>query len=151
METQSGDKSLTHNSSLNLCSGAIGLNQNSSNTFYPIIQDAHFKINTSKERGVEVSNPNAEYYQDISRYSSLSSQKFLREYNLTNNIPTNFSTISFSPSSTEPDRTINITSQRQIEKMDLSHRISSMRIPVIQSQAIPSSQRQAIISIKHSC
>ena len=109
MDTQAGDKSLTHNLSLNLCSGNIELNQNSSNTFYPIIQDAHFKINTSKERGVEVSEPNAEYYQDTSRYSDLSSQKFLREYNITNNLDSNFTNISFSPNSSEPDRTINLT------------------------------------------
>jgi len=109
INTQSGNKSLAYNSTINSCSGSITLPQNSSNSFYPTALDSHFRINTTKQKGVEVSLPGSEYYQDNLSYSSLELQHFLREFNITNNLLRNFTDISFGANAGNSYRIINVT------------------------------------------
>lgn len=106
--TQDGDKSLSYNSSLNICEGQFILNQSGNNTFIPKASDGVNIGVSSTLRGVEIVLN--QYLADSSQTNNLSIQHFLKQYNFSNNLSQNYTNISWSLNATDSAKTINLTS-----------------------------------------
>lgn len=107
VETQSENVSLTWDSGTGACSGEINISQNSTNSFLPKVSDNKTTVNSSVQTGIEIEFDR--YLADSAQESTLSVQYFLNQYNLTNNIGSNFSNIQWSLNATDTIKTVNLS------------------------------------------
>lgn len=107
VETQSGNVTLSYNNGTKTCYGQINITQNATNTFIPASTDNTTTNQSKTLKGVEIAFN--EHFPDTSKNSNLSTQFFLKEYNITSNITDPYTDMQWSHSASDTTKTINIS------------------------------------------